>query len=108
MILLIDRDILSSFCGALDVEWEMTERGSGILFSVSPAVDYVHCTWDADNHSGVRMEVDVDARESFLSLTNAALVSRHEALDRMKGKKREVMIDEITALVALRRLLRGK
>lgn len=106
MVLLIDRDILHSFCVALDVEWEVVNVGSSIFFSRSGELDFVHCSWDPSQHGEVRLEMGEIARGGYLVLTEAALVKRHEQLDRVKGKKREVMIDEIAALVAMRRLLR--
>jgi len=108
MVLLIDRDILHSFCAALDVEWEPVNMGSSIFFSRSGELDFVHCSWDPSQHGEIRLEIEEVARSGYLALTEAALVARHEELDRVKGKKREVMIDEIAALVAVRRLLREK
>lgn len=108
MVLLIDRDILHSFCAALDVEWEPVNVGSSIFFSRSGEMDFVQCSWDPSQHGEVRLEMGEVARGGYLAFTEAALVERHEKLDRMRGKKREVMIDEVAALVAMRRLLREK
>lgn len=107
MVLLIDRDILHSFCAALDVEWEVVDLGSSIFFSRSGELDFVHCSWDPTQHGEICLEIGEVARGGYLALTEAALVERHEQLDRVKGKKREVMIDQVAALVAMRRLLRG-
>jgi len=103
MLLLIDRDILGSFCSALDVE---TSNGAdfSLFFTQSGADDYAIC---APEPSGdIRVELDEAARAHYLELAEEALTRRTALLASAKGRKRRKLIDEVAALVVMRRLLR--
>jgi len=106
MVLLIDRDILGSFCAALNVDWEIVDPGASLFFTRS-GPDFVYCTWDPTSGGAVRVELGVEARIHLLDVIKEQLEHRRQKL--MNGviaKKRRELIDETVALIAMRRLLK--
>jgi len=107
MVLLIDRDILSSFCSALGVSWEIISDAAALFFTAdSPADDYVYCSWDSATGGAVRLEMSPTARTDYITRITDELRSRRQD-GGVKPKEREVWKDEVTALIAMLWLLRA-
>lgn len=105
MVILIDRDILSSFCSALDVEWEIISDAAALFYTACGPADYVYCTWDQATGGAVRLELTAEARQSYLGKIPDALSSRRQKLVNGVKRRREVLRDEVTALITVRWLL---
>jgi hypothetical protein len=107
MVILIDRDILSSFCSALGVSWEIISDAAALFFTAdSPRDDYVYCAWDPATGGAVRLEMSPTARTGYIARITDALVSRRQRSG-VKGREKEVWKDEVTALIAMLWLLRA-
>lgn len=105
MILLIDRDILGSFCAALEVEWEIVDPGASLFFTRS-GPDFVYCTWDPTSGGAVRVELGVQTVLHYQELIEEQLKHRRQRLDGVRATERRELIDEVVALIAMRRMLK--
>jgi hypothetical protein len=105
MELLIDYDILMSFCEALDVEWTAVGEDSALFHTLDGEEDFVHCH-QLFRPSPVRVEVSEEARTAYLKKIDPALkIRRRQLMDGVGPEDREEIIDETTALLVMRWLL---
>jgi hypothetical protein len=107
MVILIDRDILSSFCSALGVEWEIISDAAALFFTPDGPPDFVYCSWDPGTGGAVRLEMPAFAKAAYILRITDALGSRRQQGNGVNGKEREVWKDEVTALIAMLWLLRA-
>lgn len=106
MILLVDRDILASFCSALGMNWTIIHDAAA-LFHTPDGPDFCYCSWSPGSGGDIRVELGEAARLHYLTLIPGALERRRQKLEKgVRGKRREVLRDEVTALIAIRSRLR--